>query len=142
MPTVPIIFHNSAAYEAIKYIVAGFATTAINFIAYFSISKISDCSPTLANAVAWVVSVLFAYAVNSRLVFRFKGNGVLTELKSFFGFAAARIFSAVAETACIFFFVEKRGFNDYAVKLAATVFVILFNYVISKFIIFAKKGRS
>ncbi len=123
--------------ELIIYIIAGVATTAVDWIVTFILSN--WCTPTLSNAVAIVVSIIFAYLVNSRYVFETKPESMRVELRMFTEFVGARVVSSVIQLAAIFIFVDKLGFNHYVIKALASVFVIVFNYVVSKLWIFKKK---
>ena len=123
--------------ELIVYIIAGVATTVVNWIAYMCFKNF--CTPTISNILAWAVSVIFAYVVNSRFVFETKPENFGMELKLLGEFTLARVTSGAIESLCFFIFVEKLLLNDIIVKVALSIFVIVFNYVVSKLWIFAKK---
>lgn len=124
--------------EMIFYLIAGVLTTVVNFVCYY-ICK-AWFTQTVSNIIAWAVSVLFAYAVNSRKVFEAKPEGLLTELRQLFEFALARVISGAVESGCVFVFVENLHYNDFWVKALVSVFVIVFNYAASKLVIF-RSGR-
>ena len=44
--------------------------------------------------------------------------------------------SGGVETLMLFVFVTLLGFNDGVIKIVASVFVVIFNYLVSKFFIF------
>lgn len=125
--------------ELAGYILAGVATTLINWIAYWLF--INLCTPTVSNIIAWAISVIFAYCVNSRYVFEAKPDSVKCEMKLFCEFVMARITSGVVETACVYIFIERLMFNDFGIKIALSVFVIVFNYLVSKLWIFPKREK-
>ncbi len=131
------ILKNRLNREIIVYILAGAATTLVNWIVYFVFKNIF--SPTVSNIIAWAVSVVFAYAVNSRFVFDAKADSHKSEAKMFFEFVLARVTSGVIESLSIFVFVEKLMLNDFIIKLIVSVFVIVFNYVVSKLWIFKRR---
>ena len=60
-------------------------------------------------------------------------------LRELWQMVASRIFSLGLETGILWLFVEKLLLNEFIVKLAANVLVVIVNYVLSKFIIFNKK---
>ena len=134
------ILKNKLNREIIVYILAGAATTLVNWIVYFVFKNFF--SPTISNIIAWAVSVVFAYAVNSRFVFDAKADSPKNEAKMFLEFVLARVTSGVIESLSIFVFVEKLMLNDLIIKLAVSVFVIVFNYVVSKLWIFKRKGEE
>lgn len=131
------VLESKSGREAILYIIAGVATTAVNWVAYLIFKNF--CTPTISNIIAWVVSVVFAYGVNSRCVFETKPDSARTEMKLLAEFTLARVASGVIESICIFAFVEKLMFNDIVIKLIMSIFVIVFNYLVSKLWIFSKR---
>ena len=67
--------------ETITYLVAGVLTTVINFIAYYWFCNILHIENLVANAIAWVVAVAFAYIINARWVFLEKFADWKTEIE-------------------------------------------------------------
>ena len=131
------ILTNKLNKEVIAYILVGVATTLVNWIAYFIFKRI--CSPTVSNIIAWAVSVVFAYIANSRLVFNADVASVANEAKMFVEFVLARLASGVIECVSILVFVEMLMFDDLLIKILTSIFVVAFNYVVSKLWIFRKK---
>lgn len=83
--------------EIILYLIFGVLTTVVNFIA-FGICK-TFCDPLIANVIAWVFAVAFAFVTNKFFVFEsksWKKNIVIKEAASFTG---ARLFSLGVEEA-------------------------------------------
>ena len=88
------------------------------------------------------MSVLFAFFTNKLIVFESKGNGIkrfLWEILTFFG---ARALTGVLDTAIMVVFVDILSLHDIGVKVASNIIVIILNYIVSKFVIFAKKKRG
>jgi len=127
-----------AHHEKIMYLFFGGLTTAVNYAVYFICTRLFAQPELAANAVAWVVAVLFAFVTNRLWVFesKRKGGAVLRELGAF---AAARVLSLLLEMGILFLFVTVWGMWDLPVKLAANVLVVVLNYFASKWIIFRKK---
>ena len=125
--------------ELISYLVFGVLTTLVNYIAYLLFAPLFETT-TVPTAIAWVLSVIFAYITNRIFVFRSEARGwkaLLFEVISFFG---ARALSGVLDIGFMWLFADYMGFNDKWMKLISNVFVILFNYVASKLVVFRKKG--
>ena len=137
--------------EQILYLFFGGVTTAINLavyaLAHFGLGLSSD----IANAIAWVLSVLAAYLTNRRWVFcsHTVGTAMLRELG---GFVAARVATGAMDMGVMHLGVEVLGPRlapagmrplwDMGVKLLSNVLVIVMNYVFSKLWIFKKRdGR-
>ena len=125
--------------EIVSYIFWGVMTTAVNYAAYFLLRNVCLVPLVAGNAAAWAVSVLFAYFVNKLFVFRSKDWAWRVALRELWQMVASRIFSLGLETGILWLFVEKLLLNEFIVKLAANVLVVIVNYVLSKFIIFNKK---
>ncbi len=125
--------------EIVSYIFWGVMTTAVNYTAYFLLRNVFLVPLVAGNAAAWAVSVLFAYFVNKLFVFRSKDWAWRVALRELWQMVASRIFSLGLETGILWLFVEKLLLNEFIVKLAANVLVVIVNYVLSKFIIFNKK---
>lgn len=125
--------------EIFAYIIAGVLTTAVNWLVFY-LCKFWIISPTVRNIIAWAVSVLFAYAANSRWVFKAKPANKKDEIKHLGEFTAARLFSGIVESAIIYIFIERLMLDEFSIKLAASIFVIIFNYLASKLWIFKKGG--
>ncbi len=90
-----------------------------------------------AQLIAWFVSVLFAFVTSKFRVFENGHSG--HAFHEFLGFFGARALSGVIENGGFWIFAERLDYNDYIVKLALAVFVVVSNYALSKFLIFRKK---
>ena len=127
--------------ELISYLVFGVLTTAVNYITYLLFAPLF-ATTTVPTAIAWVLSVIFAYITNRIFVFRSTARGwkaLLFEVVSFFG---ARVLSGVLDVAFMWVFADYMGFDDKWMKLISNVFVIIFNYIASKLVVFRKNGTT
>lgn len=127
--------------DLLRYLVFGALTTAVNQLTFMGLMRLWPGIETpLPTAVAWFVSVCFAYATNRRWVFasRTEGNALWREMVSFFG---ARVFSGVLDLGIVFVAADLWGFNADLVKLASNVLVVALNYLFSKFWIFKKREQ-
>ena len=61
-----------------------------------------------------------------------------TLLKEIWQFVAARVFSGAAETLMLLVLVDMMGYSDSIIKIIAGIFVIIVNYLFSKWVIFKK----
>ena len=63
--------------EIITYVIFGVLTTVVNFAAFWILSRVlGERLYLLNNAIAWVVSVAFAYVTNKLWVFESKSWAV------------------------------------------------------------------
>ena len=127
--------------ELISYLVFGVLTTLVNYVSYLLFAPLFETT-TVPTVIAWILSVIFAYVTNRIFVFRSKVRGwkaLSFEMVSFFG---ARALSGVLDVGFMWLFADYLGFNDKCMKLVSNVFVIIFNYVASKLVIFRKKENG
>ena len=134
--------------ELFVYCVAGVLTTAINYGAYAGITQgwaaitggAAD-HPTLilvANIVAWVLSVAFAFWANKKYVFRSPLWTREVLRREVPGFVTARLLSLGFDVV----FVEATvllGMDHRIAKLLSNVIVVILNYFASKFWIFRRR---
>ena len=119
------------------YLVFGVLTTVVNYAVYLPLYNFMHLPASVCNGIAWVIAVAFAYVTNKLFVFESKSwdSGVLGELLRFVG---SRVASGAVETVSLLLTVDILGWNGNVMKLLLAVFVIVFNYVLSKFFVFKK----
>lgn len=122
--------------EFITYGIAGVMTTIVNYSSYYFLCNILGIQNLIANAIAWVLAVSFAYVVNARVVFLSRNDTIKGEALKVTKFFGARILSFLVEEAGMFIFVDLLGNNNLAVKAVLQVIVIIMNYILSKLYIF------
>ena len=123
--------------ELIVYVLVGGLTTLANWLTYGVLTgSFQGLNLSIANTIAWAVSVIFAFFANKFWVFEQKSNEHI--LREFLTFLGARALSAIIELGGFTLLVEVLLFNDWLVKIALAVFVVIANYVLSKFLIFKK----
>ena len=134
--------------EQIMYLIFGVATTAVNWIVYVVMQKLFRAEMTVCNAVAWVISVLFAYVTNKLFVFESKSwrpGLVAREAVSFIGARVATGLLEIVVPTLLFRIGLNQplfGIEGFAAKLTTSVAVIVLNYVFSKLIVFRKPKKD
>ena len=126
--------------DKILYLVFGALTTLVNMGVYWLLAHPLGCNTMVSTVVAWFAAVLTAYLTNRKWVFHSQAatpGEIAREVVSFFG---CRIATGVVDWLCMLVFVEWLGLNDVVIKFLANVLVILLNYVLSKLVIFRKRG--
>ena len=134
--------------EIFRFALSGGATTVVNYIFYlpcyyliFSPITSDELASTASNGIAWFFAVLFAFFVTKKFVFRSEEkerSRVLLELLSFYG---TRVFSGVFEIFLPALLISV-GMHNIAAKLAVSAFVIVCNFLTSKFITFRKSKKD
>ncbi len=125
--------------ELISYLIFGGLTTLVSFVTYVVFARLFSFDVVTSNVISWVISVLFAYITNRAFVFRSNKNGFTAIIGEMCSFFASRLFSGIIETLIMYIFVDMIGYYDIAVKIVATVIVIVLNYILSKLFVFKKK---
>lgn len=128
--------------ETITYAIAGVATTVVNFIAYHLFCNVLGITNLIANAIAWVVAVAFAYIVNARWVFLEKFEGWKKEWERIVKFTGARVLTFVIEEAGMFLLVDVLHGPNLIMKAIVAVLVIVLNYVFSKLFVFISGDKG
>ncbi|MDD6798623.1 MAG: GtrA family protein [Bacteroides sp.] len=129
--------------ETISYLIFGVLTTVINIIVFWFAERelllfMPDKAATLtANIVAWVIAVAFAFITNKIFVFESKSMEFKVVMKELYGFVIARLLSLAFDEG--FMFVAIMFMNSMIAKIISNVFVVIINYVLSKFFIFKDK---
>ena len=122
--------------EIINYIFFGLLTTGVNFSVYYFCLKIFKLNYLVANIVAWILSVAFAYVSNRLYVFKkvnFSKVDILREVIMFFG---ARFMSGAIETMVLFLMVSILCTGEFVAKIIVSIIVVILNYVFSKLLVF------
>lgn len=141
--------------QGIVYIIFGVFTTLVNLIAFLTLEHVFgdvDSGYVVYNAIAWIVSVVFAYITNKLYVFESKSWAPKIVIKESAQFLLARAFSFLVEEFGLILMVEVLNFAEYSLdlkiitlsgatvaKIILAVIVVIMNYFFSKFIIFKKK---
>lgn len=139
--------------EIIMYLIIGGLTTVLNWIVYaVSTNLITFTSDTinifLANVIAWVLSVIFAYVTNKLFVFESYSWEIKYVFKEFILFISARLATGLLEIFGVPFLVKLGfdhtifGIEGMACKLFVSIAVVVLNYVFSKLFIFKKETES
>ena len=137
--------------ELIVYVFFGVLTTVVNWVIYTLLTMVLGMTSypegsasyvligNAANAVAWIVSVLFAFFTNKRYVFKSEKTRENGAWKEFGLFVSARVlsyplFDLGLYTVCLFFLPHQVD------KILMNVLVVIFNYLASKLVVFRKKA--
>ncbi len=124
--------------ETVTYLIFGVLTTLVNYIVYYGL-ELLGVDYKIAEVAAWIISVIFAFFTNKKYVFLSTDYDRHTLLDEFWKFTAGRILTFLFEFAFLLITVERFHLDDRIMKLAASVVVVILNYVFSKLFIFNKE---
>lgn len=124
--------------SVIAYLFFGGLTTLVNLVVFFVTASLRHWNYQIGTAVAWFVSVLFAYLTNRVWVFHshFTTFGALwREIITFFSVRAATL---IMDEGIMWIGVSLLSQNEMLTKLVDQVIVVVANYFFSKWFVFRK----
>lgn len=125
--------------EVLLYLFFGVLTTLINIVVFFIFTELVKLDELVANVIAWIIAVLFAYITNRTWVFNSHCETKADFAKEILSFYGGRVFTLLVEEGMLFVFIKLLLANALVVKIIAQIVIIVLNYVISKLFIFRKK---
>ena len=124
--------------EILWYGFFGVLTTLINIISFDLLDK-AGVTVYLANFIAWVLSVLFAFITNKLFVFGSKSFKPMILFKEMFSFFLARVVSLGIDMGGMYLLLDVFKVKKLLSKIVVNVIVIVANYVFSKLFVFKKE---
>ena len=125
--------------KLILYAVFGVLTTVVDFAV--SISLYGIINHHIANVIAWICAVSFAFVVNKIWVFNSKRKSFGEVFAELVGFCGGRVFSLLLQEGIFFITVDLLSFKTLPIKIASAVIVIIVNYIFSK-LVFERKNNK
>ena len=122
--------------ETILYVIFGVLTTLINIVVSTVLVKVFQVEGNLASTIGIIISILFAYFTNRKMVFNSIAETAKEKWKEFFKFILGRSFTMVIEMAGVFLLYTVLGVEYVITKVTITVIVVILNFFISKFFAF------
>lgn len=132
-------FMNLMGREVFMYLLFGGLTTIINIIVYY-IGSLAGLTTAVANFIANVISILFAYFTNKKYVFESKAITKKEKWAEFVKFISARIATFIMDMVLMILLVDVLGWNNLLCKILVNILVIILNYVFSKIFVFKKNN--
>lgn len=126
----------TAKQEISGYIFFGILTTIVNILCYVLLTQVIDADYKTATTLAWLVSVLFAFATNKVFVFQSKSKHFLPLAKELGSFMLSRMVSYGLDILTMVTLIELLNVNDFGAKIFANIVVVSFNYLASKYFVF------
>ncbi|MHA8110051.1 GtrA family protein [Lactobacillaceae bacterium Melli_B4] len=134
--------------EAIDYLFWGVITTVLNYVLLLILYKMPITGQQINDSEFWlnfyntlvgVICTLFAFVTNRRFVFHSQSKGIKNYLKELGIFVPGRLGSVFMEDVIMSIGHVYFGISVMIMKIIGEIFVIVFNYVWSKFAVFRKR---
>lgn len=124
--------------EVLLYLIFGGLTTFVNILTYALFTRVITLDEYVANVIAWIVSVLFAFVTNKLFVFESKDHSLKKVIKESLSFLAFRLLSLGFDMGSMYVMISMFHWNDLIAKVLSNIVVIILNYVFSKLFVFRK----
>jgi putative flippase GtrA len=125
-----------------RYLIIGMMTTAISFGSFGLMIYLSAISPHLANIIAVLLAVIFAYFANKFYVFRTAFKGIIPLVLEMIRYLASRAAAMIIEIAGVYLLMELIGLLPILAKALVSLLVAVFNYLAFRYFVFRHKQLS
>ena len=126
----------------IQFLFFGGLSTLLNLGIYALCFVYLGLPNIVSTVLAWLGAVLFAYVTNRRWVFDSKARGVRAVLRELVLFFLARIFTGIVDVALMWLLVDVGHQDGMLMKLIANIVVVVLNYILSRWLIFASNDKK
>lgn len=127
--------------EISLYLIFGVLTTGVNFLVFYITKDLLGLGLVLANSLAWLLSVIFAFVTNKKWVFESNNKSWQETLQEFVKFIFYRILSFGLDMGSLVVMIDYLRIGDYWAKLISQILVVVANYLFSKWLIFKKSEK-
>lgn len=120
--------------QAIQYLIFGVLTTLVNIVVFFLLEK--TLPYLMANAIAIVVAILFAFYTNKKFVFQSISETKKEHLDELIRFVGFRLFSGLLDMISMWILIGNFKIDTSLAKIVTQILVFVLNYVFSKYFVF------
>ena len=121
--------------DIIIYFIVGCLSTFVNLLSY-AFYRLFIQSYLINIVLSWLTSLVFAFFMNRKYVFKSKNNKIKQE---FLSFTISRLLTLGMEILFMYLLVDLIQVNDLIAKVIVQFLVFLANYLFGKFIVFKKE---
>jgi putative flippase GtrA len=117
--------------QASKFTIVGTLNFGFTFLVLFSLLKVIGIVYWVSFILAWGAGVVYSYILNS--VWVFKPSELLEFKKDFLKYLFANAVSFIFNLIALSILVENTHFDPFLVQLMIIPFIVIFNFITSKF---------
>lgn len=128
-------------WEVFIYLFFGGLTTLVNIIIYFIFRKWIKTNYIIANIIANMIAILFAFITNKVWVFHSRTENIKELIVEFSKFVFYRLLSFGLDMISMMICIDMLQTGDLFAKLFTQVLVVIANYLFSKLFIFKSKDK-
>lgn len=122
--------------EFIDYAIFGVLTTIVNIVVFFLLDTVLNIPYLIANAIAIILSILFAFFTNKKYVFKSKPPTFKVAFREFYLFVGFRLVSGLFDMLSMWILVDLLVMGTNLAKIVTQFIVVALNYLFSKFFVF------
>lgn len=116
--------------QIFKFLIVGGIATIIDWIIYYIMSNIFNISPFISNVISFSVAVIYNYRASIKWIFVVNKQKYLKRI--FFEFIILSIVGLLLTEILLFLFINIFNIKNMVAKIAATIIVMIFNFVTRK----------
>lgn len=125
--------------DVLRYLIIGGLTTLLDIAVFALLHTVLGLHYQVAKVISWIAAVIFAFWGNKFVVFRTRTESRQQLLKEAASFTSMRLLTLLFSVAFLFVAVELLHMDENLSNIISNVFVVIFNYVLSKLVVFRKK---
>ena len=122
--------HTKFFTQLAKFVIVGFANTAIDWALYFVLYYYLNLDPLIANIFSFSASTIFSYFAS--VLWVFDTTSKKTRRRLFTEFVILNLIALGITELLLYLFIYQLNLNDMLAKVIATAIVMIFNYVTRK----------
>ena len=127
---------NNKAREIGSYLICGFLAAVLNLTVFWLLDSVIKFNYIFATIFAWLCSTTFAFLTNKFIVFKSENTTFRVILKESGSFLCSRCISGAMDVLGMYLLVDKLAMDHTISKLIVLVFIVVSNYVLSKYWVF------
>ena len=139
--TINTLIKKFMTKEVILYVVFGIFTTLVNVGTFYIFTTYIHFNENIANIIAIILAVIFAYITNRKLVFNSTASTIKQVLFEMGKFFSARFFTMLVEFFGFMLLFDVLHIPNLISKLSITILVIILNFFLSKFFAFKEDSK-
>lgn len=124
--------------DILRYLIVGGLTTAINIVSFWILTTPIEMHYNIANVLAQILAITFAFFGNKWFVFRTKTEGWKSFAREALRFATSRAIVLLFSVGFMRIVVGSFGLDENLGNLLNNVMMIIFNYVLSRLMVFRR----
>lgn len=122
--------------ETLAYIFWGGITAFSTVVLYFIFVNKADMNVGIANLIANLIGIIFAYYTQKKYVFSSSNKTREESKKELIKFFSGRIITFILETILLVILVDMFGFDKNITKIFTSFVTVIFNYFVAKIAVF------